>query len=467
MKIQTILAAGLAAMVAFSSCSKEDSGAVTPESKSEAMMNISFKLPQTLTRAELAGNEAENAVKAMDVFVFKANGTAPADGAHTRLSATQFHQVSGSNVWTLNDDNQIETIAGENMHIYVGINLPTALQTEFNTETNLLAQIATLADLQSDGFAMFSTQTVKTLEPKDKVAVNKVDVKVDRIMSKVVASTDKASYAAKWSATDNSPEITFTYTIKEFNVYNEAIKTYVAKRDHTLFNKAGETGVLNTFAASQTKANKNVVNGHPSDAGMRAAMAGYYIGENIPASTLNSNTTYAFIGTTVSVSHFATWDDAAKKVKYTATAFGADGVYMVKYNGFTFVTNSVANAEALCLGLKTIDSTKDATYYTFHKGWVHFPVWLNEYGTNDYRVGRNEFIHVKVNGIANMDGIFPGYPGVDGTNPEKPIDPTEPKPGVNPEPKPGPDPVDGYPAVLQVNVEVNPWTYMANDVELQ
>lgn len=466
MKIQSILATALAAAVAFSSCSKDSEGAGAPDSKDGAALSISFTMPNTQTRATQDANTAESTVNTLDVYVFNANGTTPAEGAYTSLSSGQFRFVTASNVWTLNDDKQIKTIAGENMRIYVGINLPTSAQKAYTTEASLLAEIATLADLQSNGFAMFSTVAVKTLKPTDEIAVNKVDVVVDRIMSKVVASTAAKSYTSKWSATSNSPEITFTYTIKEFNVYNEAIKTYVAKRDHTLVDKAGETGVLNTFAASQAKANKAVVDGHPAD-GMRMGMEGYYIGENMPANTLNENTTYAYVGTTVTVSHYASWDAAAKKVIYTAANYGADGIYVVKFDGYSFVTNTSANATTICQELEAANPGKDAVFYSYHKGWVHFPVWLNPYGTNDYRVGRNEFIHVKVNGIANMDGLFPGYPGIDGTTPEKPVDPTDPTNPNNPDPKPDVDPVDGYPAVLNVEVKINPWTYSPNDVDLK
>jgi hypothetical protein len=149
-------------------------------------------------------------------------------------------------------------------------------------------------------------------------------------------------------------------------------------------------------------------------------------------------------------------------VEWTAGAQSAtDDLYIVKNGAETYITKLRADADAIAYAL-------DQTVFTYTDGMVHFITWLNHDGINDANIGRNQFIHLHVLGVASINGtgngVFPGYPGDPG-NPELPIDPFEDDPN-NPDPLKPEDPIDGAPAQLKVKVTVNPWTYKENSVIL-
>jgi len=137
---------------------------------------------------------------------------------------------------------------------------------------------------------------------------------------------------------------------------------------------------------------------------------------------------------------------------------------MVNFAGKDYVCSSLATANALGLGLD--GGTATSKIFTYKQGYVHFLVWLNRNGVNDFSILRNQFVHLKVNGVLSQEFLFPGYPG-DPSDPTKPIDPQDPTNPQNPDVIPPTDPVDGSQAWLQVEITVMPWTYKLNDAILQ
>lgn len=457
MKFKSILATALAAVVAFSSCSKDENGA-GPNDGSKARMNLSFTLPQeVMSRADQSATGKESKVNTISVFIFN-NGVAAAEGGYTNFNniAAQF-EVSGGK-YTLKPDNNIKTVAGD-MTIYVAINLPSPAA--YATETALLAAFDDVADLSVDNaFTMFSAAYSKTLVAYDENNVagttNSVSMSIDRIVSKVVATTTANTFETTWTN-----GVKLTYTIAGYNVYNEALDSYLVKQATT-------KSTLNGFEASYAKGNNAVMLGTygAGDPTLSTLTNGYYIGENKLLPSEYGNTTYAFVATTVKPNMAAKWDAAAKTAVWSAATYtaGAD-IYVVAHEGSNYLTNVQADAIDIAAEFNTI-TANSATVYTYPEGYVHFMVYLNKNGANDYTIGRNEFIHLNVKGIKALDGVFPGYPGTDGEG-EKPIDPTVEDPGVNPDPKDPKDPIDGAAAVLNVEITVNPWTYKNNDTILQ
>ena len=489
--MKSILATALAAVVAFSSCSKDDNGTNPVDGGDAAKLNVSFKLPQTMgTRATQPSTSVESDVNTMSVYIFDASGVAFAGNGNHFVKTTDFTETSPG-TWALNAGKEVATKSGA-VRIYVGVNVPAAIQAKtFATEAALLAEVTALTAINNSvttvGFTMFSTVNSTNLLPASTGGggyVNDETMSVDRVVSKLVSSvTDTPAatdFVKTWTATGGAagisaatPVITFTYDVVEFGVYQEAVQSYLAKNPTTVYNNALYAATtVSPYATSVTKANGTVATGHEDvTVANRNAWDSFYISEHTPAvPALNGNTTYAMIATTVEIDYAAEWDTTDSEIKYTSATYGAgsDDVFIVTYEGYTFVTNTQVKASDIKVGLDALDAlgVKKATIYTYEKGYVHFRVWLNKYADNDYRVGRNEFIHVRVNAVNAMDGIFPGYQGVTGT-PNKPVDPNATPSPTNPTPTPPVNPIDGTTAALNVEITINEWEYMDNNTILQ
>ena len=386
----------------------------------------------------------------------------------------------------------------------------------------------TTGDTKLDRLAnltMFSEVMVQNLEPfnEDEPNIQTVDADLRRVASKVVATSSKHTHATD-PATTWSNEVVLSYNVLEYNVYNEATAGYLVKKtDGTTLSNP-----INDFDTSYAKGNATVQVGNNyvfDNVALSNLGADYFIAENnsklIPENeglARNGNTTYAMIATQVHVSKTAilnsdgeiVWEGAANNVAESDEAnLTADDLWIVVKDAQTYIVkgapdvkidpadpdnnmNSVAvaiqdkmyadelakrKAELITGGMTEAQADAqialeaDAIKATFHiyryaKSYVHFMVWLNKEGSNDYNIGRNEFIHIEVNGVRGLDGFFPGYPG-DPTDPKKPIDPEDEEDPNNPDPKDPEQPVDPEPAMLVVKITVKPWTYRYNGAILQ
>lgn len=467
------LVAALAATMIFASCSKDDNDVNIPNAEGEkAKMSVAFTLPNTATRAtHTYATTEESKVATVSVFVFTLAGDKAGVGGYTPLVADDF--TSSDNVHTLKNTKLIETLSG-NKKIYVGINLPAAAAKAFASEADLLKVIeANASSLATDNnFAMFSNAKTENLLPDDpdneKSVINTVSIDVNRVVAKVIATKAKDTFEATWNSVEG---LTMTYTIADFGVFNDAVKTFVAPnyangKLFTLIDDATATGVLNSFDASYTNGFKAIA---AKDA--LTTDSKFYIGENAPQDvSLNGNTTYAYVRTYVSLNKSAALTADKKGIEWVDATYGnnganegADGtdVYVFKVAGKTYLANA---ANWTAIGAEGLIDTDTSFKYT--KGYVYFPVYLNQEGENNYDVKRNQFINVLVNGVNSIDQVFPGYPG-DKTDPKKPLDPTDDKDPDNPDPKDPTDPIDGEKAWLKVVVTVTDWEYKLNSTILQ
>jgi hypothetical protein len=246
-----------------------------------------------------------------------------------------------------------------------------------------------------------------------------------------------------------------------------------------------------------------------------------YIGENVRVGTsslgaLNHNTTYAFISTGVKATHEAVWGDgdiAWEEEEYgwsSDTSGDNSDIYLVQLGDRTFITSTSANATGIASGTAVdmgyyyvadvtglnpadtsnkhkdesgfgtaYDSAKSGTpimvedfyelidfhVFKYEEGYVHFKVDINKLNNNQYEVLRNQFIHMNVTGMGEIEGTFPGYPGKAG-DPRTPIDPNDDTEN-NPYPLIPDQPVDPAQTYMMVNVTIHPWTYISNGTVLQ
>ena len=456
------------------------------EEASKAKLSLSLWLPTSATKAtdggDLNATTSESVVNSVHVFVFTAFGDKSEQGGYTSFDLTDF--TSTGNTYTLNNSKNIETLSGSK-RIYVGINLPNGSWRTYGTEDDLLAAFSTVANMTEDNnFTMFSDVQEVSLQSEEylgKGVANNITVDIRRVTAKVAASSNVETYATTdWTETG----LTMTYAPIHFRVIQDAKNSYVAPnyeevddliREKTRiddFSFDNRFNVLNSFAVSANAPSVTINHPHPGSDADLVAMGGVYVGENAPLLNVTGNTTYVMVATTVTCNREAEWDVTANgglggvvwnSANYGGGIHGSD-VYVVHYNGNDYVCATYAGAEALGLGLD--GNSGKSKIYTYTDGYVHFAVWLNKSGDNSYSVLRNQFIHVKVNGVTDREYFFPGYPG-DPNDPQKPIDPTDPDNPDNPYPQDPEDPVDGMKTYLNVEVNVKPWMYKENDTILK
>ncbi len=566
MKKIFLMAAAVATL--FASCAKEENGGGKVDSgeAKAAQVGFSFEIPTPApaTRAEtqISTND-EVKVNRISVFIFDETG-APAtlnpythfDAADVALAfATTNNTVGQKTRFTLNEEYYIETVSGK-AHLYVGINLPASLDHAYASEAALWAAksnanaegmiapetgethvtgegFATPADFTMFGQAMDSGKPEITLNEYvegDDQTLTEVPVIVERVVSKVVGTTQAAVFTAVkqgadaiapaaadyavWTKPAAAAGLQLIYTIQSYNVYNEMSESYLAYQagksvwasiydDLQSYFKdlAGNT----TAFVLGTSTGKNMVIGddrvyditasnHQLTSAVDPTLAGlegFYIGENYsnknPSATnlsRNESTTYAMVATTVSTNKIATWDESVVGDNVSKVAWsnapsdrteGTEDLFIVRaFNGETnveeiYISTDKDEAEDIQDGLyalttdgETMEGDRsNAVYsssvlYDYLDSYVHFKVWLNRDGFNDYNIGRNQFVHLHVTGIVGMDGngngLFPGNPG-DPDDPKKPIDPD----GDDPT-----GPVDGTQAKLKVVITVKDWTYKYN-----
>ncbi|MCD7970007.1 MAG: Mfa1 family fimbria major subunit [Alistipes sp.] len=524
MKFRSILVAALAALT-LAACSKDkDNGDIIdptdPSSEGGvASLKISFSLPNTISggvnsRATEEATQAESVINTVSVYVFKPNGDLPSQGDYFSLDDTDFD--SG----TLNADGTktyemvttpLRTTSG-NKKIYVGINLPSALDGAVTNEAALLAKVAevngdllhytgtTLDDLVMFGITEEFLYDVDTQD-------NEIDVEMARAMARVITTYDdsKSNISNTGEVTVNfTSGVTLTYQIKGFFVVQDAFRSFLAPNfasdgtAYTLVNTvsfADRGDVVNLYDPDDYISTSTIppyaTIGADPGANNRATLDGFYIGENVTTRDRQlaqyGNTTYAYIQTQVAVNQGAylngTVGDPGASIDWStgnAVAAGTDLIVLNVLSNPSVSNNAQLVGTYLCTPANLTDivnhlqylgyTTAELPYYTYWDSYVYFPVFLNANNTNKtgldkYNIYRNEFINIQIAGInASFDDGFGGYPG-DEDNPEVPIDPGTEDPN-NPKPWEPEDPIDENDADLTINIIVNPWDYIENETIL-
>ncbi|MDR2912987.1 MAG: Mfa1 family fimbria major subunit [Alistipes sp.] len=425
----------MAAFVAFgmSACDKgpdNNNGPIGADGDA-AGLKLSISLPATgaNTRAgdyaEIPAIANEVELKSVDVYVFDEDGVTPETPSdvtltptgttygHRHYAASDFNAGTASSVnhkrWDLKDGMQMSTIAGEDMRVWVGLNLPATVSAKvFDNETELLEEIATIASMigTTDGFTMFSnvveTDLLPTTTNPDGSFINQLDadpvttptdpddptsydpISVNRVTSKIIATSPTTFSPIQWSTTEvdaNAPQLTYVpvgwyvmqystasyvaphYNVKAWNSGPQAGSAETNKDD--LFPYASVTSV-NDMLTLVTPAERTDANLGTSD--FVGQKKGRYIGEN--ASTLvsgapmalNGNTTYAFISTGVTATTEAVWKAATQTDPagiYWDVVTGGYGnsvaalkdIFVVNVRGKEYITSTEVKAKAIQSGL--------------------------------------------------------------------------------------------------------------------
>lgn len=478
-KLQVLALAALVAF-GFASCAKDNAGNgnnVVGNGET-AQMGLSFSVTTNETRADAdqTATALESKINTVTVFIFDANGDRVKTGSWNPFTLTDFtpDDVDNPTTWTLK--NSITTEYGNGtIKVYVATNLPAAYDKEYASVNDLLEQTAdvvniidasttqaTTATATNAGFVMFTEEKVHTLNAE---SVTTLEASLGRVVSKVVTTWPGAgvNFQNQWN---NGPLL--TYKVEKFNVYNDAYATYLPENTNTL-------STLFDFDESYA-AHKNVTATVYTGAGAEdpnlTDLLGIYVGENDsvladPQGDKTSRvgfTTYAMVQTSVKLDRVAKWVTEKTENSVTVPAHvewttngtpgfvtdDDDDLYLVAFEGMNYITNVEDDAREIAtyLGADGI--------VTYPKSKVHFRVFLNRGGDNVYVVGRNEYIHVNVEGIKPVNGSFPGWPGTPDDE-EKPTPPEE-DPFT---------PIDPEKAELLVKIDVLKWNYKPNNVTLE
>lgn len=528
------MAAGL--VIGMAGCA-ENGADVDGKDGENAALRLSIKIPAGMggTRADYAqpgdndgdpinATEEENKITSVTVYVFGANGVKATVGGVNTFAIADFDDTNEPE-YVL--ETPYDVTSGKDSRIYVGLNVPSAWQegaTEgeggFATESALLAAVGSIGkgvtpanqldEIVNNGLTFFSEVDIRDLVAYDAATDNVVTAEADltRVASKVVA-THKAANIATDPAATWSNGVVMTYNVLEYNVYNEAAASYLAKKTNGTTLSAPIRGFDESYykdmpAGTKGGGNAVVRNDAAYNGGETPGLAGYdsdfFIAENhskmntangnTGGISLVGNTTYAMIATQVHVGKTAVINAAGDGIEWTGAAnnIAENGTEVTSADDLWIVVKPAEGANAaqtfIVKGEPDGGTAAEPTYsvaedmgtllggtaagvkiYHYPDSFVHFMVWLNREAANDYRIGRNEYIHIDIQGVKALDGNFPGYPG-DPTDPKKPIDPTGDDPD-NPDPIEIIDPVEPLDAKLIVKITVKPWTYRHNVTILQ
>ncbi len=426
-------------------------------------------------------------VDSITVFIFEANGLPAVEGAITKLKAEDDFEDPVDGLYEMEAGRDLITTTAGVKRIYVGVNLPLSVNKPHTSESDLLDSAAAVTALSddTDGFVMFS-ETVLEKNLVAAPAANTALIEVSRVVAKVVASysDDSEDFEVVWP-----DELTMTYSVQHFYVMNDATASYVVPNFYMTgrpksYTDFASPSVINT-AAGSTAAHKSLFEGVPDDADFSEMGRDvcFYIGENGREETgqsIKSNTTYAVVSTKVTITHSA--KVAGEAIEYATFEGSADDdIYIVKTSRKEYVAASKADALEIMEFLGELTEPVSSELYIYPESWVHFHVWLNRYAKNDYAIKRNQFVHLKVEGVNGKanPGDFLGIPGtvddsskpIDILDPEDPDDEDEALPFDEDDdratdPDDNDDPIEGDPAGLLVNVQILPWSYFVNNATL-
>lgn len=429
MKIQTILSAALAAVVAFSSCSKDDSQSVG--SGDEAKMDLTINFPMVTRAADGNATAQDVAINSVTVFIFDKTG-AHANGSPAAFVKGDFTD-NGNNSYSLLENKRITTTSGTK-NVYVGINLPTSLKGVSN-EAEFIAEAST-ANLYTTGdVAMLSAPEKKNLQAQvigGTPTVNKVSLTVQRLVSKIAATKGTAAnYTVGTGAT-------FTVAPDQFTVGNLASHFYPVQR--VVSNKL-VTPMKNTtdVALPQLALNAN-------GTAANALTSTFYVPEHSTSiGNLRGEATYAVIRGSFTFSHYA---DVANGAITTSAATGhTGGIWVVRKADKTYFCKSQQ------IALNVVDALGGfAEIFEYKALYTFYYVFINkDVSADPLAVYRNQFRNVTINTVKGL-----GVPG----DPNTPTNP----PVVIPDPD---EPVVETTAYLEVNIDVAAWDYYAPAVDLE
>lgn len=440
MKLKSIFATALAAIVALSSCSKDNDGSSFPNEGAEARMGLSFTLPASLTRAEaVEGVGIENVIETVSVYVFDATGKAT-EGNATSFALADFDEADGT--YTLK--NGLKVSAG-NRRVYISANVNLAPATEAALKA---AKIEMASAASSSSLGMFSDVQEVAFNAQDNETAEEnagrnavQNVALERIVAKVVVTKDDAlSFSQTFTGTEFPENYGASYVVDNWGIGNTvksvfAIEGTASTGEYEDFADDGFTNLVGALADAKTTAAK------------------VYVGENKPES--KGEATYVMVRTKITPTHVASVAQNDDKVTWTPYSGEPVDMYIaLDINKKPYFCLSETDAKRV-LGVLGVSGDKS---YAYKGGFVYYRTFIKG---DDSIILRNEFIHLNITGI--KDNIFGGLPG-DPVTGGTPTDPTD--PGNNPDPIDPTEPSVEGDAYMIFDVTVSPWVYGKSDIEL-
>lgn len=438
--------AAFAAAISFGSCSVKVSPIDSEAEGGAASMGLTIMFPKNpATRADDPNAEAKDLqVNDINVFIFKNNGL-PADGNNSVVRADFSHDPA-NNTYTLQSDKAIRSTAGTK-RIYVGVNLPAGLIPTATTTEDAFLAAASTSGLSGAAVAMMGYGSMSLAPQVDPTVVNQLNVTVTRLVAKVTATMGTTPNPLA-SSTDTG----WNVTIENFTVGGTAQQFY--PRQRTNGQSGSDLRIITPGAGNGPK--DQMVN--PIDmtanaplsvnpSGVKVAAGGlnsFYVPEHSTSALYQRNeATYAVIRGELAFDNYTSVAGTTVSTTPAAGVTGVDEIHVIRHAGQTYFFADAAQRD-LFIALKGLAADNFDTFERANgKFYTFYHVFLNSAKADRLSVYRNQFINIQIDGV---NGV--GEPG----QPTKPLEPTL-------VPDNGTQPATQVEALLNVQVDVEPWDY--------
>lgn len=436
-----------ALITGLGSCSKDETKEEPTLPKGEpTSINLSLSFQSIPRAVDNNATEKESTVHSVDIFILdRATGELV---THKHLAATDFTRSDA----TLTSKNKIATTTGDR-DVYVGINLPESIKGQIiakgrkGLDKNTIHEITT-ALLSTDGLAMFSNQAAKGTFIKDNdpgaATANKISASVERMVGKgamkKASASDLKAIAEDGTGSIDPSTLKFTLGLTNKKIFavrpddnsdpnylsdnfvtpgpaasgkfdsSDFEAMHMDKKDYVAVNEnATENNQLNVkYGAENT-----------SDVGLRGISTFFSVEvKYIPTAGTFCNNTGATDASLTLAGNGDFWTTVANgEMKF-------------------FVSETTANAYAATLN-------PAATVYKYTGGLCYYNMYAGKTisGTS-YNFYRNNFYIGTVKGVKGVGMNEPGIP-----NPE--------------------DPVSGNKSLIDVDIDIIPWTIVIEDMVLE
>ncbi|MDR0994697.1 MAG: Mfa1 family fimbria major subunit [Tannerella sp.] len=340
-------------------------------------------------------------------------------------------------------------------HIYVGLNLTSAMQTAIKTygvgtsitisndtlktsNPNYYSDFADYDGGNGGGFPMFNVQDVTADILAD--GTTSVPVTVERWVAKVTMQTS-ADFDANTGDVRTAqgmtinPELKFEMAHANTTFYPiPKVLSSVTQDPNWEYSANYQSQFVNLYQASWDGVNKTfpllLPNKNVGNSTSSPVSDTTYVFENTHQTKAVGQMTFAYVMATFQPAEITSWDGSTlSSTAYVSQAM--DSLFVFNDGGTYRYFNDKTEAE----GYAAASNLKFTTYYDGH---CYYRVFLNP--TKDNNVYRNDYYQVTINGINQL-----GYPGDDDTDPSTVI---------------------GATTMMTYDITVQPWAVIPQDATL-
>ncbi len=390
--------AAAAAMV-LASCEKVPGG--SSKDNAPARMNVRISFPQSMggTRATDSNASAKDVeVEEITVFIFDEDGNAVLGNA-TTFDVTDFTGGT-NNVYELNPTNRIQTVAGPK-HVYVGINLPSAL-VNASSESVLIDAASTVGLVSDTSLAMLSGLATPTLvaqqteeDSEETPNDNIVAAEVKRLVSKIAVTLGEEE---EFEVGEDSEDVgTYRITPDMFAVGGLATTFYPVERIGT--------GMLKTPGdpVDDTEPVLRAINGEDTDP---VDLDAFYVPEHAPNGNFSeANLTYVLVRAEVTFTKWATANSDLEIVlsDFTGPLAARSSVWVTRVEDNVYFSQTAPDAKKIRdANVLPTEATTEYTVADDGKIYTYYHIYPNGDTLDPYAIHRNQFLNIKVTGASGM-----------------------------------------------------------------